>query len=93
MLLPLSRKALTIPDPTVPAPPSAKTTLSPFDIAAAAVRRLRLIMVYGAHVSCCSRYLNQTAAGKPRPLQKDTPTELCIPLSFITSFQTLFLNA
>ncbi len=33
MLLPLSRRAFTIPEPTVPAPPSAKTTLSPFDIA------------------------------------------------------------
>lgn len=32
VLLPLSRRAFTIPEPTVPAPPSAKTTLSPFDI-------------------------------------------------------------
>ncbi|KAI4823585.1 hypothetical protein KUCAC02_012163 [Chaenocephalus aceratus] len=34
--LPLSSRALTIPEPTVPAPPRANTTLSEFDMLAAA---------------------------------------------------------
>ncbi|KAF3854327.1 hypothetical protein F7725_022382 [Dissostichus mawsoni] len=36
--LPLSSRALTTPDPTVPAPPRANTTLSEFDMLAAADR-------------------------------------------------------
>lgn len=41
--LPLSSSALTIPEPTVPAPPRANTTLSELDIPAAAARACRRV--------------------------------------------------
>lgn len=41
--LPLSSSALTIPEPTMPAPPRANTTLSELDIPAAAARACRRV--------------------------------------------------
>lgn len=40
LLLPLSKSAFTSPEPTMPAPPSARTTRSPFDITNTRTRAL-----------------------------------------------------
>lgn len=97
--LPLSSSALTIPEPTVPAPPRANTTLSEFDMLATATRarwrtekdfQRSCRLVRGIWVKPRCFKLNSghssallTVSPKPRPQVSKNSSPLSSPILFV----------